>query len=219
MTAKKTQLKMPIRETIQKHYKLLFLGSLSAMSCFTLFFLTSVFSISYATTVHPWQLESLYPQITYLFMLMLAIVFMALGSPVSAWLADRFGRRPTFFIGGIATIIIGYFFGDLMNSTHAWITFLFLSVSLFIMGILWTPLAAFLPEIFPTNVRYTGASLAFSFGGILGGSLTPFAAAWLVTHFAQKGIDYVGWFLMASCVISLIAVWFLPETRHQHIDS
>lgn len=219
MSTKQTQLKLPIKATIKNHYKLLLLGSFSAMSCFTLFFLTTVFSIQYVTTVHSWQTKALYPQIDYLIMLMIAIIFMALGSPVSGWLSEKLGRRPTFFIGGLATIVIGYFWGDMLNSTHSWITFSFLAISLFSMGILWTPLAAFLPEIFPTNVRYTGASLAFSFGGILGGSLTPFAAAWMVEHFAEQGIYYVGWFLMLSCLVSLIAVGLLPETRHQHIES
>lgn len=219
MVARQSAVKIPLTDTIRKHYNQLFLGSLAATSCFTLFFLTTVFSLQYATTKHEWQSTALFNKIEYLSILMGAIVFMAVGSPISAWLSDRIGRRPVFLIGGIATIIIGFFFGDLINSASGVTAAIFLSSALFIMGILWTPLAAFLPEIFPTNVRYTGAAISFSFGGILGGSLTPFAAAWMVEKYGLQGTVYIGWFLIAACILSMIAVLLLPETHKQEIEN
>lgn len=218
MVSTQSQAKLPLIEVFKRNSKELFLGSLAGMSCFTLFFLTTVFSLQYATTKHTWQTAAYYPKIDYLLMLMIAIIFMALGSPVGAWLSDKIGRRPTFLITGTLTLIIGFFFGDLMSTNNMLISFSFLSVTLFIMGALWTPLAAFLPEIFPTNVRYSGASLAFSTAGILGGSLTPFVAAWISTHYGEQGIHIVGWFLIISCLISMIAVWFLHETRHIELE-
>ena len=218
MVAKQTQAKVPLASTVRQHYKQLILGSLAAMSCFTLFFLTTVFSLQYATTQHPWQTAPLFNKIDYLSMLMGAIVFMAIASPISAWLSDRIGRRPIFLIGGVATMAIGYYFGDLINSTDITTAAIFLSSALFIMGILWTPLAAFLPEIFPTNVRYTGAAISFSFGGILGGSLTPYAAASMVRDFGTMGTTYIGWFLMLSCGLSILAVMLLPETHKQELE-
>ena len=218
MVAKQTQAKVPLASTVRQHYKQLILGSLAAMSCFTLFFLTTVFSLQYATTQHPWQTAPLFNKIDYLSILMGAIVFMAIASPISAWLSDRIGRRPIFLIGGVATMAIGYYFGDLINSTDITTAAIFLSSALFIMGILWTPLAAFLPEIFPTNVRYTGAAISFSFGGILGGSLTPYAAASMVRDFGTMGTTYIGWFLMLSCGLSMLAVMLLPETHKQELE-
>ena len=218
MVAKQTQAKVPLASTVRQHYKQLILGSLAAMSCFTLFFLTTVFSLQYATTQHPWQTAPLFNKIDYLSMLMGAIIFMAIASPISAWLSDRIGRRPIFLIGGVATMAIGYYFGDLINSTDITTAAIFLSSALFIMGILWTPLAAFLPEIFPTNVRYTGAAISFSFGGILGGSLTPYAAASMVRDFGTIGTTYIGWFLMLSCGLSMLAVMLLPETHKQELE-
>ena len=218
MVAKQTQAKVPLASTVRQHYKQLILGSLAAMSCFTLFFLTTVFSLQYATTQHPWQTAPLFNKIDYLSMLMGAIVFMAIASPISAWLSDRIGRRPIFLIGGVATMAIGYYFGDLINSTDITTAAIFLSSALFIMGILWTPLAAFLPEIFPTNVRYTGAAISFSFGGILGGSLTPYAAASMVRDFGTMGTTYIGWFLMLSCGLSMLAEVLLPETHKQELE-
>ena len=218
MVAKQTQAKVPLASTVRQHYKQLILGSLAAMSCFTLFFLTTVFSLQYATTQHPWQTAPLFNKIDYLSMLMGAIIFMAIASPISAWLSDRIGRRPIFLIGGVATMAIGYYFGDLINSNDITTAAIFLSSALFIMGILWTPLAAFLPEIFPTNVRYTGAAISFSFGGILGGSLTPYAAASMVRDFGTMGTTYIGWFLMLSCGLSMLAVMLLPETHKQELE-
>lgn len=218
MVEQRSQAKVPLLDIIKLHYKELILGSFSAMSCFTLFFLTTVYSLQYATTNQVWQIHPLYSKIDYLYLLMIAIVFMGLASPVAAWLSEHFGRRPTLIGSGIVTIIIGLFFGQFMNSSHYYETLIFLSFSLFVMGILFTPLAAFLPEIFPTNVRYTGASITFSFGGILGGSLTPTVAVWLINHYQIQGIERVGWFLAASAVISIIAVLLLRETKHIEIE-
>lgn len=218
MVAKQTQAKIPLASTVRQHYKPLILGSLAAMSCFTLFFLTTVYSLQYATTKHSWQDAALFNKIDYLTMLMGAIIFMAVASPISAKLSDHIGRKPVFLIGGAITMVIGYFFGDLINSASMTTAAIFLSFALFIMGILWTPLAAFLPEIFPTNVRYTGAAISFSFGGILGGSLTPFAAAYMVKVYGMLGTTYIGWFLMTASAISILAVLLLPETHKQELE-
>lgn len=219
MIHEQTQAKLPLAEVFKTSSKELMLGSLAAMSSFTLFFLTTVFSLQYATTLHPWQTQAYYAKIDYLLMLMVAIIFMAVGSPIGAWLSDKIGRRPTFLITGTLGTIIGIFWGDLMALNNIWLSFSFLSVTLLVMGALWTPLAAFLPEIFPTNVRYSGASLAFSTGGILGGSLTPFIAAWLIRNYQEQGIHIVGWFLVASCLVSMFATWLLHETKHIEIEN
>jgi hypothetical protein len=65
-----------------------------------------------------------------------------------------------------------------------------------------------LPQIFPTTVRYTGSSLAFNFAGILGASLAPSIAKWLADHY---GLAYVGYYLSAAAVLTLIALLFKPE--------
>lgn len=218
MVTRQSQAKMPLLDTVKRHYKELILGSFSAMSCFTLFFLTTVFSLQYATAEHSWLAHPLYTIFDYMALLAGAIVFMGLASPVAAWLCERFGRRITLIGSGVVTFIIGLFFGRFMSSSNPYETFVFLSFTLFVMGILFTPLAAFLPEIFPTNVRYTGASITFSFGGILGGSLTPYAAAWLIKRYQSEGIDMVGWLLTVSALISIIAVLLLRETKHVEIE-
>jgi MFS family permease len=78
------------------------------------------------------------------------------------------------------------------------------------MGVLFGPVGAVLPELFPTHLRYTGASVAYSMGGILGGSLAPYIAQLLV---ARGGIGWVGAYLAAASLVSLAAVWSMGETQ------
>jgi MFS family permease len=60
-----------------------------------------------------------------------------------------------------------------------------------------------LAELFPPEVRYTGASLTFNLGGILGASLAPYIATWLATNY---GIGSVGLYLFGAAVLTLIAL-------------
>jgi MFS family permease len=71
------------------------------------------------------------------------------------------------------------------------------------MGLTYGPLGTILSELFPAEVRYTGASLTFNLAGILGASLAPYAATWLATRY---GLQYVGYYLSAAAIISLLAL-------------
>ena len=84
----------------------------------------------------------------------------------------------------------------------------FLSLALLLMGFVYGPMGAFLPSLFPTRVRYSGASVAFNVGGIIGGGLAPIIAAALAE---RGGLAPVGLYLSAAALISLIAL--LPLAR------
>jgi MFS family permease len=80
------------------------------------------------------------------------------------------------------------------------------------MGLTYGPLGTLVSELFPTAVRYTGSSVAFSVAGILGASLAPYIATWL----AQKyGLFYVGVYLTASAVLTFMGLLMITETRHE----
>jgi hypothetical protein len=81
----------------------------------------------------------------------------------------------------------------------------FLAVGLLLIGFTYGPLGTALAQLFPTAVRYTGASLAFNFAGILGASLAPYIATWLATTY---GLQFVGYYLSASAAITFVAVYF-----------
>jgi MFS family permease len=86
---------------------------------------------------------------------------------------------------------------------------LFLFAQLFLMGVVFAPMGAFLPELFPTRVRYTGASVTYNLGGIFGASFAPYIAQTLV---AEGGLGWVGAYLTAASVVSLGAVLLIGET-------
>src|ERR1700744_109360 len=81
--------------------------------------------------------------------------------------------------------------------------FAFLALSLLAMGFVYGPLGAWLPGVFPAQVRYTGTSLAFNVGGIIGGGLTPALAQWIGEH---GGLRLVGAYLGGAAVLSLIGL-------------
>ena len=198
---------VPLFEMCSKHMRMLVLGSVSMVACYTIFFIITVFSLQYGTVT-----TGAYSRTEYLVMLSIAVVFMAVASPISAMLCDRYGRKPIFIISYFIIIAAGLVFGSAILSGSAVLTTLYLAFGLFAMGFNFAPMGAFLPEIFPTNVRYTGASMTYNLGGILGGSVPPFIITYLMGF--EKGIDYVGYYLAVVAVISMIAILMTKETRH-----
>ena len=76
------------------------------------------------------------------------------------------------------------------------------------------PMSAVLPELFPTNTRYTGSGVAYNFSAILGAALTPFVAVWLVQHYS---VAHVGYYLAAMSVLTIIALVLAPETSKKSL--
>ena len=132
---------------------------------------------------------------------------MALGIVISGLAADRFGRRPVLLSGQVAVFGLGFLMGPMLAagaSTGDWVPVLgFLCISLLIMGWIFGPVGAVLPELFPTRVRYTGASLTYNLAGILGASGAPYLAQELV---ALGGIGYVGFYIATAAVLSFVSV-------------
>jgi MFS family permease len=83
-------------------------------------------------------------------------------------------------------------------------------LGLALMGLTYGPLGTVVSELFPTPVRYTGSSLAFSVAGILGASLAPYIATWLAKTY---GLQYVGYYLTASAVFTLFGLLLIRETK------
>ena len=113
-------------------------------------------------------------------------------------------------------ILSGFLMEPLLTHGTTWAVTLFLSIELFLMGVTFAPMGAMLPELFPTRVRYTGASAAYNIGGIVGASVAPFFAQKLVE---MGGLSWVGGYVSAAALISVIAVLCLKETRHADLDT
>ncbi|HTZ66136.1 MAG TPA: MFS transporter [Roseiarcus sp.] len=199
----------PLGTVLRDHWRPLIQGSLSIVVCYALFYISTVYMLGYGV-------RSLgLARTTMLEMLCAAIVFMALATPVSAALADRFGRRPVLLTAAILAAVVGLMMPALVARGEGGVL-VFLSLSLGAMGLTFAPLGALLPELFPTEVRYTGAASAYNLGGILGASLAPSLAQVLET---RGGVAWVGYYIAAAAAISFLAILSMRETRHDRVET
>ncbi len=206
--AQNTTHKLPIKTLIKTAHRPILLGALAMVICYNLFYTAAVFCLNYGTQT----LGIAKP--VFLQLLCVAVLFMALTTPISAKLADQFGRRPVLMTGSIFAIILGFLMAPLMQSGSNLQILVFLSLALGIMGVTFAPMGAFLPEQFAVSVRYSGAGLSYQLGGILGASFAPAIAQWLTTI---GGLNLVGYYLSAMGTVSLIAVWLMEETKHKSL--
>lgn len=88
-----------------------------------------------------------------------------------------------------------------------------LGLGLGLMGLGYGPLGSALASLFPTAVRYTGASLTFNLAGIIGASLTPYAATWLAT---RHGLAAVGYYLAIAALVTLAALLLMGRVSRKH---
>ncbi|MEQ1533492.1 MAG: MHS family MFS transporter [Sideroxydans sp.] len=203
------RVKLPMSLVFTHHAKPLVLGALVMVVCYALFYISTVFSLSYGvSTLH-------IPRPEFLQMLCVAVLFMAAATPLSAWAGDRFGRRPVLIVAGSAALLSGFLMEPMLGSGSPVLITAFLSLELFLMGATFAPMGALLPELFPTAVRYTGAGAAYNLGGILGASLAPFIAQKLVL---MGGLAWVGGYISVAAAISLMAVLMLHETRDEELE-
>ena len=194
---KNKTLAIPFMTVFKEHGKPLFLGTFIALATFVLFYLMTVFIASWAITdLHMTRELFLENQIT-------SVAFFALLIPISAVLADRYGRKRILMTASMLIIIFGILLGYLLGSSDSVSILITLSIGMALMGFTYGPLGTILSELYPTNVRYTGSSLSFNLAGIVGASFAPFIALWLSSTY---GIAYVGYYLALAAMISLISI-------------
>jgi MFS family permease len=198
----KEQVKIPLFTVVRKHTKMLILGSLAATTTFAIFYLMTVFTLSWATSHMGYQREP------FLLAQLVAILFFGIGIPVSSILADKIGTFRILMISTVLIFVFGLAFKTLFIPGNMALTTIFLSLGLLLMGFTYGPLGTALGDIFPAAVRYSGSSLAFTFAGILGASVAPYIATFLATSY---GLEYVGYYLCGAALISLVAFSFLKK--------
>jgi metabolite-proton symporter len=194
---KNERVKLPVIDVFAKHTKAVVLGTFAAITTFLLFYLMTVFTLSWGTSVLHYSKGS------FLIAQIISMVFFAIGIPLSAVLADRYGRAKMLIIATAGIFVFGLFFSPLFIAGNWATTVGFLVLGMFLMGLTYGPLGTALAGIFPASVRYTGASLSFTLAGILGASLTPAIATALATHY---GLNYVGYYLSFAAAITLAAL-------------
>ena len=204
---KKELVRMPMMTVMKKHGKTLLLGTVVAITTFVLFYLMTVFALSWGTSaLH-------YDRNHFLTAQLIGVLFFAMGIPISAFLADRHGRGNVLILATVCIFLFGLFFGALFHAGDWTMTILFLALGLFLMGLTYGPLGTALSEIFPVSVRYTGSSLAFTFAGILGASLAPYLATKMAHNY---GLAFVGYYLSFAAALTLIALLLSRKSMQDH---
>jgi MFS family permease len=149
---------------------------------------------------------------------LIAVLFFGGMLPVAGLLVDRFGRRRTLLVVAVAIMAYGTAFGPLLAADHAShaTMLVFLVVGMTLTGLAYGPMSAVLPELFPTNVRYTGSGISFNVSSILGAAVAPFIATWLTTSY---GVAWVGLYLIVMAIVSFVALLVMRETKGTSLDS
>lgn len=197
---KNERVRVPVATLLREHSLTLVLGTFAAVAVFVVFYLMTVFTLSWGTS------KLGYARQDFLILQMIGVLFFGLTIPLAGWLADRTSPRRVLIFASVAMAVYGLAFAPLLQAGQPASVLLCLSLGLGLMGVGYGPLGAALASLFPTPVRYTGASLAFNFAGIIGASLTPYAATWLAT---RHGLAAVGYYLSIAALLTLVALLLL----------
>ena len=202
----KKMVEIPMMELLKSYKRELVFGTLAAVTTFVTFYFMTVFSLSWATT------DLGYSRRDFLIMQLFSVLFFGISIPVSAVLADRFGRRMVLIVISVGIAIFGLFFSSLLGSGNTTLITLFLCIGMTLMGLSYGPLGTFLSELFPTEVRYSGASLTFNFAGIIGAAFAPLIAIWIAKNY---GVTYVGFYLSAAAVMTFFSLLMISKKEHK----
>jgi metabolite-proton symporter len=205
---RRERVEVPMLVVFRQHFGTLVIGTMASLTTFVLFYLMTVFALSWGTSALGFSREQ------FLVIQLFGILFFALTIPLSAKLAER-GRRSTLIwvttaIGAFGLILAPLFAAGTTGAVLA------MCIGLALMGMTYGPLGTVLSELFPTAVRYTGSSLTFNLAGIFGASLAPYIATWLATNY---GLQYVGYYLLAAAIISILGFVMIHETKDADLAS
>lgn len=213
------RVKSPLAQVFRGSWRQLIIGTFVMLATYTLFYIVTTWALSYGTAKRPPDGKGLgFNYVNFLQWQLIAVLFFAAMIPVAGLLADRFGRRATLLVVTAAITAYGVLFAPLLSpagsSQGKMLAFLVIGMTL--MGLTFGPMSAVLPELFPTNVRYTGSGISYNAASILGAAVAPFLATWLV---ATYGVGWVGLYLAAAAALSFTALLFMRETKDASLDS
>jgi metabolite-proton symporter len=199
---RREQVKVPMLVVFRDHPKALLVGTMASLATFVLFYLMTVFALSWGTSALG------YSRGKFLVMQLFGMLFFALAIPIGGVLAER-GRRRTLLwvtsaIGAFGLIMAPMFVAGTTGAVSM------MALGLTLMGLTYGPLGTVLSELFPTAVRYTGSSLTFNFAGIFGASFAPYIATGLAKNY---GLPYVGYYLSGAAALTLIGLLAIRETK------
>jgi len=188
---------IPLGTLLLRHWVPTLAASAGVVSAFAIFYLSTAFALSHMTAERGVSRE------TMLALQLAANVFLAVGIVLAAVGSDRTSARRMLMWGAAATVLLGLLFGPVLAGGSLGLVFATLALGLLVMGFVYGPLGGWMPSLFPVTVRYTGMSVAFNGGGIVGGAVAPIAAQMLS---AAGGTWMVGLFLSVAGLVTLVGV-------------
>jgi metabolite-proton symporter len=209
--------RVPLAAVFRNHWRELLLGTFFMLATYVLFYLMTTFSLSYGRAATDAPVAGLgYDYTTFVLMLIVGVVFFGIFTMLSGPWADRFGRRRTLLIvtGGI--IVFGLLWVPLLSAGFGGVM-LWLILGFALMGMTFGPMGALLPELYPTNVRYTGSGVSYNVASILGAAVAPFIAVWL-WGLGGGSPFLVGLYLSVMAVLTFVALLIGKETKDVDIE-
>ncbi|MFI8460839.1 MFS transporter [Kitasatospora sp. NPDC085464] len=194
----------PSLEVLREHWRPVLAGGGAITVGYALFYLTTTYALAYATSGLG------VASTLVLTMLLIGAVGMAATVWLSAARSDRWGRRRTLWWATVLAAGWSLVLFPLLETASRSLMFVALAGAMVVLGCMFGPVAAFLPELFPTRVRYTGAALTYNLGGVIGGATTPLVATRLTEAYGTA--QPVGWYLAGLGVLALGCLRLLPET-------
>ena len=195
---------VPFGVLIRDHWRALVAGSAGVVACFSLFYLSTAFALAQGTGILH------YSRTSFLIAQLAANLVFALSIMVAATWADRFGSGCVLGWGAIAGAVVGSVFWLGLSSGSIFIAFLTLSAALGAMAMAYGPLSGWLSSLFPVEVRYSGISMAFNIGGIIGGALTPIIAQ----GFIDAGHPYwIGLLPVSAGMVTLAGIGWSRKVK------
>lgn len=212
--------RLPMLEVLTTHFKPFFLGMLICIAGYVLFYIMIAFSQIYAKSA-PTVSEAGYvmglgfsPQV-FTALLMTSAISLAVTIAASGKYIDKVGRRVWLIWTTVGVAIFGVTLPFFLENGTTTSLFWFLIIGMGLIGMGYGPLASFLPELFPTHARYSGASLTYNVAGLFGASVISIIALPLNANYGLKG---VGIYLAFNALLSLIGLWFIHETKDKKLE-
>lgn len=206
MKSKQTIVKTPFFETLFKEPKSLVLGIGLKVTEVTWAYLLTVFVVIYAVN------NMNIPKSIMMDAVLIASAINVFAIPLFGWISDVVGRRKVYIVGSLISIAMAY---PVFSMFVAGDILLAMIIGL-VLGnaVMMAPLAAYLPEIFKSNIRFTGASFGCQVAAAIGGGVMPATAAWLATAYGLTGVAYL---MIVLSLITLVSAITAGETAGKEL--
>jgi metabolite-proton symporter len=197
----------PVLEVLRRYPRQICLAAGAFLSAQVTFYILVAFVVAYGTSAAGLNL----PRNTMLAAVLIGSIAMIPSLLISAALSDRYGRRGVYMLGALLVGLWAFVLFPLINTKSFFNIALALAMGQLFIGMMYGPQAAFLSEMFDTQVRYSGASLGYQLGAILGGALAPLIATALLAHY-QSTFSISVYIALAS-LVTLVSTYLLKETN------